>query len=200
MTNQNVTNEASTPSPDLHTNAAVQASSGPFGISWNSLGLIGATVLLTIALLFVPVDVLERLGNYGYVGVFVLTLLANASIVLPSPAVAVAALAGATLNPWLVGILAGVGASLGEITGYMAGVGGSELAARSRYYMVVERWVKRWGMATIFALAFIPGPGLDLAGIAAGTLRIPFRNFMLPCMVGKVTRFILVAWLGHWFL
>jgi membrane protein YqaA with SNARE-associated domain len=200
MTNQNVTNEASATSPDLPTNAVVQEANGPFGISWRSLALIAATILLTIALLFVPTDLLERLGNYGYLGVFVLTLLANASIVLPSPAVAVAALAGATLNPWLVGVLAGVGASLGEITGYMAGLGGSELAARSRYYAIVERWVKRWGVLTIFTLAFIPGPGLDLAGIAAGTLRIPFRNFLLPCMLGKVIRFILVAWLGYWFL
>lgn len=172
----------------------------PFRLSWRAIWLIGGTVLLTVALLFVPRDLLARLGNYGYLGVFVLTLLASASIVLPSPALGVAAIAGATLNPWLVGLLGGLAAGLGEVTGYMAGVGGSELAARSRFYPPIERWVQRWGMVTIFVLAFIPGPGLDLAGIAAGTLRMPFAKFMLPCLFGKILRFILVAWLGHWFL
>jgi membrane protein YqaA with SNARE-associated domain len=169
-------------------------------VSWRSIWLLAGTALLTVALLFVPRDLLARLGSYGYVGVFVLTLLASASIVLPSPALGVAALAGATLDPWLVGLLGGVAAGLGEVTGYMAGVGGSELAARSRFYPPVECWVRRWGMLTIFALAFIPGPGLDLAGIAAGTLRVPFAKFMLPCLAGKVLRFILVAWLGRWYL
>src|SRR5262245_58937429 len=109
--------------------------------------MLGATLLLTIGLLFVPSDLVVRLGAYGYLGVFVLTLLSSATIVLPSPALGVAALAGATLNPWLVGLVGGVAAGLGEITGYMAGLGGSSLAQRSRFYPRVERWVRRWGCA-----------------------------------------------------
>jgi membrane protein DedA with SNARE-associated domain len=57
--------------------------------------------------------------------------------------------------------------------------------------------VRRWGLLTIFALAFIPGPVFDLAGIAAGTLRVPFRRFLLACLAGKLLRFIAVAWAGH---
>jgi membrane protein DedA with SNARE-associated domain len=138
-----------------------------------------------------------RLGAYGYLGVFLLTLLASATIVLPSPALGVAALAGKTLNPWLVGLIGGSAAGLGEITGYLAGLGGSALAERSRFYPRVEGWVRRWGMLTIFVLAFIPGPVFDLAGIAAGTMRMPFHRFLLPCLAGKVLRFIIVAWAGH---
>jgi membrane protein DedA with SNARE-associated domain len=166
-------------------------------LPWRALLMLGATLLLTIALLFVPGDLVARLGAYGYLGVFVLTLLSSATIVLPSPALGVAALAGATLNPWLVGLLGGIAAGLGEITGYMAGLGGSSLARRSRFYPRVERWVRRWGVLTIFALAFIPGPVFDLAGIAAGTLRVPFRRFLLACLAGKTLRFIIVAWAGH---
>lgn len=172
----------------------------PAAVPWRSLWLLGGSALLTVALLFVPLDALRDLGGYGYAGVFLLTLLASASIVLPSPALGVAALAGATLNPWLVGLLSGLGAALGEVTGYAAGLGGSPLAARSRFYPPVERWVRRWGELTILALAVIPGPGLDLAGIAAGALRMPFRRFIWPCALGKVARFIAVAWLGRWLL
>ena len=164
---------------------------------WQSILLLLGTVVLTLALFFIPSDLVERLGNYGYVGVFLLTMLASASIVLPSPAIGVALVAGKTLNPWLVGLTAGSAAGLGEITGYMAGLSGSSLAQRSRFYPRVERWVQRWGVLTIFVLAVIPGPIFDLAGIAAGTMRMPFRHFLVACMIGKVARFIGVAWAGY---
>lgn len=159
--------------------------------------MLGATALLTIALLLVPSNLVDQLGAYGYLGVFLLTLLANATIVLPSPALGVVGLAGKTMNPWMVGLIGGVGAGLGEITGYLAGLGGSTLAERSRFYPRVEGWVRRWGMLTIFVLAFIPGPMLDLAGIAAGAMRMPFYRFLPACLAGKVLRMTVVAWAGH---
>lgn len=167
------------------------------GPSWGTLAMLGGTALLTVGLLFVPPELVRGLGSYGYLGVFVLTLLASASVFLPSPALGVAALAGATLNPWLVGLVGGVAAGLGESTGYLAGRGGSDLAARSRFYPRVEGWVRRWGLLTVFALAFVPGPVFDLAGLAAGTMRMPFGRFLGACLAGKILRFILVAWLGR---
>lgn len=183
--------------PSTSLPVAVEATPPPARWPWRSLLLLLATVLLTIGLVLIPGDRVAHLGVYGYLGVFVLTLLASASIVLPSPALGVAALAGKSLNPWLVGVVGGMAAGLGEITGYLAGVGGSPFAERSRFYPRVARWVERWGALTILVLAFIPGPVLDLAGIAAGTMRMPFRRFLFACLVGKVARFIVVAWAGH---
>ena len=167
-------------------------------VPWRPWLLLFATLLVTVGLVGVPGDAVAHLGAYGYLGVFVLTLLASASIVLPSPALGAAALAGKVLNPWLVGLVGGTAAGLGEITGYMAGLGGSALAERSRLYPRVERWVQRWGVLVIFLLAFIPGPVLDLAGIAAGTLRMPVGRFLAACLAGKLLRFIAVAWFGHY--
>jgi membrane protein YqaA with SNARE-associated domain len=167
------------------------------GSPWPSILLLLTTLVLTVGLAFVPAGLVARLGNYGYLGVFLLTLLASATIVLPSPAIGVALLAGKTLDPWLVGLVSGMAAGLGEITGYMAGLGGSAFAARSRFYPTIEHWVERWGLVPIFVLALIPGPFFDLAGIAAGTLRMPFRRFLLVCMLGKTLRFIGVAWVGY---
>lgn len=169
--------------------------------AWRALLLPVGTVVLTVVLVaLVPIDVMDRLGSYGYLGVFLLTMLASASIVLPSPAVGVALLAGRTLDPWLVGTLAGVGAGLGETTGYLAGYSGSPLAMRSRWYPRVKGWVERWGLLTIFALAVLPSPLLDLAGIAAGAMRMPFGAYLAVCTLGKVLRFIGVAWVGRLFL
>lgn len=185
---------------DTTLSAPVVAAERPAPVSripWQSVLMVVGTLALTVALAFVPSDVVARLGNYGYLGVFLLTLLSSATIVLPAPAIGVALLAGTTLNPWLVGVVAGVAAALGETTGYVAGFGGSSFASQSRFYPRIERWVQRWGIPTLFTLAVIPGPFFDLAGIAAGTMRIPFRRFLLACMAGKTLRFIGVAWVGY---
>ncbi|NJN68026.1 MAG: DedA family protein [Chloroflexaceae bacterium] len=169
----------------------------PPALTWRSILLLVGTVLLTLALMMVPVEAVERLGkHYSYLGVFVLTMLASATILLPSPALGAALLAGKTLNPWLVGVLAGTAAALGEITGYVAGYSGSPLVARSKWYPRVERWVQRWGGMTVFLLAAAPLPLIDLAGIAAGTMRMPFPVYLGACLIGKTLRFLMVAWIG----
>lgn len=167
--------------------------------SWRAwLPLAGTLVLTLVLFLLVPVDLVERLGSYGYLGVFVLTLLSSATIILPSPALGTALLAGrAMLNPWLVGLVSGIAAGLGETTGYIAGYSGSSLAMRSRWYPRVERWVQRWGVLAVFCLAAIPSPLIDLAGIAAGTMRMRYSVYLTACILGKVVRFIGVAWLGR---
>ena len=165
-------------------------------VPWLSIGTLLGSVVLSLGLLLIPADTVERLGAFGYIGVFVLVLLSSATVVLPSPAVGVALIAGRSLNPWLVGLLSGVAAGIGEITGYLVGSGGNQIAMRSRYYQRVERWVSRWGLLTIFVLAAIPAPILDLAGIAAGAMGMPFRRFLLACIAVKTLRFIGVAWIG----
>ncbi|MFO7171117.1 MAG: VTT domain-containing protein [Chloroflexota bacterium] len=169
-------------------------------ISPQSAVMMLGSLALAVGLLFVPADAVERLGAFGYGGVFVLVLLSSATIVLPSPSLGVALIAGRSLDPWIVGLISGVAAGLGEVTGYLAGRGGSELALRSRHYQRVQRWVSRWGALTIFAMAFIPTPVMDLAGVAAGALRMPFRTFLIACIAGKTARFIGVAWIGAAFL
>ncbi|NJL33834.1 MAG: DedA family protein [Chloroflexaceae bacterium] len=165
----------------------------------NLLLMVAGTLLLTLAMFLVPIDTVERLGSFGYVGVFVLTLLASATIFLPSPALGAALLAGkAGLNPWLVGLLSGVAAGLGEITGYLVGRSGSDLAMSTRLYARVEGWVRQWGVLTVFILAAIPSPIIDVAGLAAGAMRLPFYKYLIACILGKTVRFIVVAWVGYW--
>lgn len=159
------------------------------------------SILITAAILLAPmvfsIDY-SRLGEFGYLGVFLTTLLSSATIIIPSPTLAAAYIGGGFLFPPLVGLLAGVGATLGEISGYMAGYGGSALASRSRYYAPVRRFVERYGLLAIFAFALIPNPLFDMAGIAAGTTRIPLWAFLAACGLGKTVRFILIAYLGAW--
>jgi membrane protein YqaA with SNARE-associated domain len=54
-------------------------------------------------------------------------------------------------------------------------------------------------MLVIFVLAVIPNPVFDVAGIAAGALRMPVLRYLGAAAAGKVIKNILVAGGASWF-
>ncbi|MBN1485569.1 MAG: VTT domain-containing protein [Chloroflexia bacterium] len=156
---------------------------------------IVASVLLTVLLLWLPLDY-QALGGYGYLGVLLMTMLPSATVIFPSPTLAAAWIAGTFLNPWLVGLVAGLGATVGEITGYLAGYGGSALLVRSDHYERVQGLMNRYGLWVVFLLALVPNPLFDLTGIVAGAARVSLWKFLLVALAGKSLRFLLIAHLG----
>ena len=160
---------------------------------------IGAALLLMAALsvgiVVAPIDY-RALGEYGYLGVFVVTLLATAALVVPVPYIGVIVVAGSFLNPVLVALVAGLAAALGEMTGYLLGLTGRALLPENRWVGLVERGLKRYGLPIIFAAAVVPNPFFDAVGLIAGTSRLPVWKFLVPCFAGKSIRFWLIASFG----
>jgi membrane protein YqaA with SNARE-associated domain len=128
--------------------------------------------------------------------VFLISLVGNATIVLPAPSLALVFAMGSVLNPLLVGLVAGVGEALGELTGYAAGFAGRAVIEDYQTYGRMVDWMERRGGITVFVLSAIPNPFFDLAGIAAGTLRYPVWKFLLFCWLGKTLKTTLVALAG----
>jgi membrane protein YqaA with SNARE-associated domain len=141
-------------------------------------------------------DQLVQLAALGYLGIFLVSLLGNATIILPAPSLVLVFAMGAALNPLLVGLAAGVGEALGELTGYAAGFAGRAVIEDRQTYKRLVAWMQRRGGITVFVLSAIPNPFFDLAGIAAGTLRYPLWRFLLFCWLGKTLKTTLVAWAG----
>src|SRR3970040_2577240 len=93
--------------------------------------LVGISLLMTvfaIAFFYFGADT-SNLLSWGYAGVFLINLVGSASILLPSPAVASVFGAGALLDDVLgvpafiwVGLIAGFGESIGEVSGYAGGL------------------------------------------------------------------------------
>lgn len=157
------------------------------------------SLLIVIALTLYLFSIREQaaeLARYGYPGIFLLSVAANATLVLPMPGVALTFTAGALFNPWLVGLAAGLGSTLGEMTGYLAGFSGQGVIARTPLYDRLEGWTERHGNWAILALAFFPNPLFDLAGAAAGALRMPIAQFLLWAFVGKLGKMLLFALAG----
>jgi uncharacterized membrane protein YdjX (TVP38/TMEM64 family) len=150
---------------------------------------------LTIALL-IKRDDIQRFQEYGYVGIFIFSLLANATILIPIPGILLTSAMGAVFNPAYVALVAGSGAALGELSGYLAGFSGQALVENSEKYQKILGWMKKYGDITILVLAFIPNPLFDLAGVIAGILKMPLWKFILFCLIGKVLKMLVFAYLG----
>ena len=137
---------------------------------------------------------------WGYPGVFLASLLGSATIILPVPSFLVVIALSRTLNPLLLGLVAAVGAALGELTGYAIGKGG-ELAIRNKYEKSLEtanRWAQRHGMFTLLVLfAMTPAPD-DLLGILAGVIGYDLKKFLLASFIGKAILYVGVALLGFY--
>jgi len=141
-------------------------------------------------------DQAEQLAVYGYPGIFFLALLTNATVFLPAPGIAVVFAMGAVFDPLLVGIAAGAGGALGELSGYLAGFSGQAVVERAELYRRLSNWVQKYGFWAILALAAIPNPTFDVAGVAAGVLKMPLPKFLLAVSIGVTCKMILFAYAG----
>jgi membrane protein DedA with SNARE-associated domain len=146
--------------------------------------------------LFTMRDQIQNLEVYGYPGVFLISLLANATVIVPLPGVIITSAMGAVFNPFWVAIAAGVGAALGELSGYLAGYTGQIIIQKVSKYEKLVHWMEKYGGIAIFLLAFIPNPAFDMAGITAGGLKLPVSRFLFWCVLGKILKMLLFAYSG----
>jgi membrane protein YqaA with SNARE-associated domain len=172
--------------------------------TWRSLSgtilAVGLLAGLSALFLYFPIDYhqLGRLPSWwGYLGVAAVVFIATASFVLPIPYLLIVARAGTFLNPWLLGLTAGVAGMLGEMTGYLVGISGSNLIARGKWYERARGWVCDYGFWCIAFFACVPNPFFDAIGFAAGVVRYSVWRFALACFIGKSVKFLIAALVGE---
>lgn len=156
-------------------------------------------IAITVTLQVVYGRHLERLAElktHFYWGAFLISLIGNATIIFPGAVLVILSNLGILIysgtglyGPIIIGLVGGVGAAIGETTGYIAGYSGREIVARGKMYGRVESWVRRWGALAIFIFSLIPFV-FDLMGIASGILRFPFWKFILFCGLGRTILYI----------
>lgn len=141
-------------------------------------------------------DRASELAIYGYPGIFIISFMAYATVLLPAPGVALVFTMGSVFNPIGVALAAGTGAALGELSGYLAGFSGQAVVERVDIYDRLTGWMQRNGSITVLALAAIPNPFFDLAGVAAGSLKMPVLRFLLWCWFGELIKMSIFAFAG----
>lgn len=175
-----------------------------------ALAVIGIYLWLVTSMPFMR-DLLDRLWEWlislgstqGYIGGFVASFLANFSIIIPIPYTVIIVLIAATdINPLLLGIIAGIGAGLGESSSYVLGYFGQSLTKDiyKRNLKVLQRLIaqKRWYVyIVLFLIGATPVPD-DIFIVPLGFLRFGFVQMLIPVALGKMIITIILSTVGKY--
>jgi membrane protein YqaA with SNARE-associated domain len=146
--------------------------------------------------------------TYGYLGIFLISIIESSTIIFPLGFAVVIFTSPAlfNLNPFLVGLSAGLGAAIGEFTGYAIGFGGRKVIEKKwkKDFKKTEKLFQKYGGFLVIVLfAATPLPD-DIVGILGGTLKYPLKKFFIASVIGKVILNLSLAYAGfygvNWFL
>ena len=153
-------------------------------------------VLGFIVTVFLLRNHLPDVRTVGYAGVLILSFVGSASILIPVPGIAAVCVGPSVvgLSPMIVAVMASIGESFGELSGYMIGFSGRGFADKNRFYPRIERWMQQRGWLVLFLASSFPNPFFDFVGIAGGTLRYPIWRFLLAVWAGKLVKSLIIAY------
>ena len=142
--------------------------------------------------------------QFGFIGVFLVSLIGASSIVFPIPYTVVIfwLSANTNLNPIFLMISAGVGSALGEIVGYTVGYAAKGVVGektRRKFDAMLKVLMKHkniWPLL-IFLFAFTPLPD-DLIFVPLGLARFNFFRVFFPCLIGKLAMFYVIIMGGRY--
>ena len=138
--------------------------------------------------------------QYGYVGIFLISLLGATSVFIPIPyTVVIFTLGGLqTFDPLWIAVAAGVGAAVGEFSGYLIGFGGRRVIGEKykKKMDFLTKLFKKFGPVVIFVFALTPLPD-DLLFIPLGIMRYSLLRAFIPALLGKFVSNFIIAYSGR---
>jgi membrane protein YqaA with SNARE-associated domain len=169
------------------------------------LGILGIiiTILMAVAIVVFKEEV-HKLESYGYLGAFFISLIGGSTMVIPVPMLAVVfALGGVMPSPWLVGLSAALGETVGALTIYMTGHGAGRAISSNkegrfqRAYNRMLDLMERRGPWVLFAVASVVNPFFYPAALACGALRFGLRKYTLIVLAGKIIKCMTIVYAGY---
>jgi membrane protein DedA with SNARE-associated domain len=176
-------------------------------------GVLAATIVGSVAVavfLIYNWEYVIRLANGGYLGLFLISIIAGSPIPIPTPSMILTFTLGSLLNPVLVGIVSGLGNAIGYALFYMTGRGGFHLLPsfnisdsgigrflkKIRMSRILDA-PKQTGMIAVFLLSIYPNPVLAPVVFGMGATRFSFTKFFLACWAGTTIMAMILAYLGY---
>src|SRR5436190_11626221 len=165
--------------------------------TWKWAGMF----LVSIAVIFLALHFQHRLSHFrslGLLGIFLINFLSSATIFLPAPGIATVVAGGAIYSPIAVGLVAALGATLGDMISYMLGVSSKEVFLKNHnpWSHKLTKLFEQFGGWMVFIFALIPNPVFDAVGIIAGALGYPWYKYFIWLFLGRLIRDVLLAFLG----
>lgn len=138
--------------------------------------------------------------SYGLIGVFLISLVSASTVMVMVPGWVLVTLAGHIYPPFLVGLVAALGYTLGETTAYFLGRGGNYIIEKKKLASLdkIKEWFKKHGFIVLPVFAAIPPMPMDLLSFVAGTLKYDFKRFLLGVFIGELAKCMAYAYLGYY--
>jgi membrane protein DedA with SNARE-associated domain len=139
--------------------------------------------------------------QFSYLAIFAVSLASTSTIFLPFPIyVIIFFAAGLGMNPFLVGIIAGLGSAFGELTGYLIGLGGENVIKQKKkkdpaWINYFVNLFKKHGFPIVVIAAAIPFP-FDVIGILCGIGNYDIKKFLIATSIGKIIKCLVIAYAG----
>lgn len=138
--------------------------------------------------------------QYGYPGVFLISLIGASAIFFLIPYTVVIFTFGGVLSfdPLLIASAAGLGSPIGEFPGYFFGMGSRKAISErdKKKKNILVRVVNRYGplVICIFALTLLPD---DLPFIPLGVMHYSLVKAFVPALIGEFLMILIIAYGGR---
>ena len=136
--------------------------------------------------------------QFGYFGVFLVSLIGTVAIIIPIPyTLVILGLGIAGWDPLLLTIAGGLGSATGELAGYLVGYYGRRIISKERLRKMdyLLKLLGKYSPVALFFFALTPLPD-DLLFIPLGILRYnPIKAF-IPTLLGKFLMCYILATFG----
>jgi len=132
-------------------------------------------------------------AEYGYIGLFFLSLLSGFNLLVPIPAIIFLPIfLSAGLNFWISLTIIVVGMTIGDIVGFALGRLGKDLfldKVRPQWFLKIEKFVlnhpKLIPLFLFIYVAFIPLPN-EIVVLPLAFFGIRFRYLIIPILLGNL--------------
>ncbi|MEM4261368.1 MAG: VTT domain-containing protein [Candidatus Diapherotrites archaeon] len=165
-------------------------------------GIILIIITILIYILLTNKNIITQLASgYGLLGLFIASIIANATVLLPMPIdilfLALASQTNSITETIIIALVLGLGAGIGEMSAYIAGALGSNILEKTKKIDAekmkqIRENIDNLGMYFIYFSAVVPFP-FDIIGITAGMLKYNPKKFFIAALAGKTTRYIIIA-------
>lgn len=161
-----------------------------------SIGGVVVVAVLSGGLLWKLMVQGDSLGQLGLIGMFIASMLSHLTVVARDMFIPLFLPLASVYHPVVLGVFAGTGAAIGEVTTYFLGWGVAEtMEAPTEAEDRIARWINKYGLWAVLLVALTPLPDTPIV-ILAGSKKLPFGKLAVVEVVGKSILYSVFAVMG----
>ena len=161
--------------------------------------IVIAIVMLFGIVAFLATDLIKQYASVTYLSIVLICFFSNATVLLPAPSTFIVIEYACLLNPLLVAVCGGLGAALGEMTGFLVGSHSKQIfsktATKKTCMSRMLRWIEvkfsKHPYIVLLIFSIIPLPLFDVIGIIAGAVKLKPIKFLIVTFIGKTIKMVL---------